>query len=576
MPAIKIPKTLKIRPCKINEIRNPLTLKCEKTCIEGKELNPVTNRCNNLCKSNQLRDIITGKCENKDGISKKQKNVKSVKRVPGSTECPPGTVYNLETKRCRKERIIKECKENQMRNPRTGRCISIARYEIQQEDGNLDSETTFVIHAPTNSPMDCVQRSNLKLKDYQARICQFMDTNRGIIVAHGVGSGKTLTAVSVSQCFLDKNPTGKVIVTTPKSLIFNFKKELNTYGIEQDDKRYEFMTHEKLCNIVKKNKLPLSYFNNCLLIIDEIHNFRTQPLNRTRAYYAIQAAHSSLKVLGLTATPIVNGLMDLKNPLSMITGDNIKAINKSPSFDSLKQYKSLFSVFYRNENDPAYPTKIVKNVDIRMTPDYFKKYLNIERSQKKTNLPFDLGFRMAVNKLDDSEESPKVQWTIQLLENGLKTLVYSSFKDSGVDFLAKYLERKNIKFEMIDGSKSIEERKKTVLDYNNNLIQVLLITKAGSEGLDLKETRQVVLFEPVWNDATEVQIIGRAVRRGSHMNLPLEQRNVTVYKLLMIKPDGAPTIDHKLTNIINEKKQLTEDSMTILKELSIEMNHTFQ
>ena len=51
-------------------------------------------------------------------------------------------------------------------------------------------------------------------------ICKFMDTNRGIIVVHGVGTGKTLTSVTVSQCYLDKNPKAENNPTKKQSVNF--------------------------------------------------------------------------------------------------------------------------------------------------------------------------------------------------------------------------------------------------------------------------------------------------------------------------------------------------------------------
>jgi len=298
-----------------------------------------------------------------------------------------------------------------------------------------------------------------------------------------------------------------------------------------------------------------------------------------QAYYAIQAAHASKKVIGLTATPIVNSMADLKNPLSMITGKKISQISETPSYENLEKYKSLFSFYQRNIHDPEYPTKVIHYQNVKMTLSYYRKYNQLEEvlhSQNKEYIKtFHLSLRMAVNKLDNDKESPKVLWIIQLIQNGFKTLVYSGFKDSGVLYIAEHLNKLKIPFDMITGDSSMEERKQIVDDYNDNKTKVLLITMAGSEGLDLKETRQVVLFEPVWNPSTEEQIIGRAVRRNSHANLPVKDRRVDVYKLLMVTPFGYETIDHTLTSIIKNKMSLIEDSNKIIKKLSIELNQSF-
>ncbi len=63
--------------------------------------------------------------------------------------------------------------------------------------------------------------------------------------------------------------------------------------------------------------------------------------------------------------------------------------------------------------------------------------------------------------------------------------------------------------------------------------QVLLITDAGSESIDLAGTRHIVFMDPTWTPALEDQIIGRGQRFMSHKHLPPAQRTVTVWKLFL-------------------------------------------
>ena len=64
---------------------------------------------------------------------------------------------------------------------------------------------------------------------------------------------------------------------------------------------------------------------------------------------------------------------------------------------------------------------------------------------------------------------------------------------------------------------------------DGNKVKVLLISKAGSEGIDLKYIRQVHILEPWYNMNRIEQIIGRAVRNLSHKDLPFEKRNVQIF-----------------------------------------------
>ena len=60
-------------------------------------------------------------------------------------------------------------------------------------------------------------------------------------------------------------------------------------------------------------------------------------------------------------------------------------------------------------------------------------------------------------------------------------------------------------------------------------IKVILISKAGSEGIDLKFIRQVHILEPWYNMNRLDQIKGRAVRNLSHKDLTFENRNVQIF-----------------------------------------------
>jgi hypothetical protein len=64
---------------------------------------------------------------------------------------------------------------------------------------------------------------------------------------------------------------------------------------------------------------------------------------------------------------------------------------------------------------------------------------------------------------------------------------------------------------------------------NGYHIKVVLISSAGSEGLDFKFLRQVHILEPWYNINRIEQIIGRAVRNFSHKDLPFEKRNVQIF-----------------------------------------------
>jgi hypothetical protein len=70
-----------------------------------------------------------------------------------------------------------------------------------------------------------------------------------------------------------------------------------------------------------------------------------------------------------------------------------------------------------------------------------------------------------------------------------------------------------------------------------DILKLAMITQSGAEGISLKHVRQVHVMEPYWNEIRINQVIGRAVRANSHVDLPKSERNVQVYRYVMQLPE---------------------------------------
>jgi hypothetical protein len=124
------------------------------------------------------------------------------------------------------------------------------------------------------------------------------------------------------------------------------------------------------------------------------------------------------------------------------------------------------------------------------------------------------------------------------------------------------------------------------------IIKVLMITAAGSEGINLRNTRYVHLMEPYWHPVRLEQVIGRARRICSHKDLPIALQTVEVFLYLMTftaeqlnsdeaielkvkdlskrKPVIPLTSDEALFEISNIKEELTTQLLKGIKETSID------
>lgn len=238
-----------------------------------------------------------------------------------------------------------------------------------------------------------------------------------------------------------------------------------------------------------------------------------------------------------------------------------------------------FIQFARSSNE-GFPKQIDKPVHLTMDPTYLKLYNAAEadkteafireikkkenqrsdatqssKTESYTHVPLQYLFdphsvnafytklRQAVNGYTKNVVSSKIEYTVKILiechRKKRRALAYSHFLNGGLLLVADKLRNKyNIPFVSIIGSTSEEYRHKHVNALNDprNNINILLISEAGSEGIDLKEVRDVVILEPHFHEAVTQQVIGRAVRFKSHAELPPNEQNVTIHRILLSKP----------------------------------------
>ena len=111
---------------------------------------------------------------------------------------------------------------------------------------------------------------------------------------------------------------------------------------------------------------------------------------------------------------------------------------------------------------------------------------------------------------------------------------------------------------------------------NGHKIKVVLISKAGSEGLDFKFMRQVHILEPWYNMNRIEQIIGRAVRNFSHKDLPFEKRNVEIFMYgTLLEEDVEEAADLYVYRVAEYKAIQIGQVSRVLKENAVDciINH---
>lgn len=451
------------------------------------------------------------------------------------------------------------------------------------------------------------------LRAHQARVVQFLthSSKKGLWIIHSTGTGKTVTALAAATCLAATRAYERIVLLTPKSVLPQWQQHMVAFGLTDLHPPIELDTHDRWLRRFEKREVDAK---RCILIVDEAHKFRSRIYysvkkrrwQGVRSLQLLQAASDASKVLLLTATPMVNGVADLRNGMAILKGHTDFRVaykefkSAQPDLASYMRCDVSMHRRARQQHDPDFPNVRIHTKTFRMAPSYYRDYLGVQTEHKDTLRllqsdqvvtvsrslkAFLNGIRRAVNALTLDRMSTKTLWLCKQIPIWVRDkepcVVYSGWRNAGLRLVQACLEREGVPSEKIDGTTSASKRAALVRDYNQGKIGCLMISSAGSEGLDLKATRHLVILEPHWNQMRIEQTIGRAVRYRSHANLPAEQQTVHVWQLRMVKParpdptDDMLSADELLARLSQVKHaKITTEWEHALMQASIEAQET--
>jgi superfamily II DNA or RNA helicase len=176
--------------------------------------------------------------------------------------------------------------------------------------------TTFLKYQIKDAKSIYEKSDEFKLFSYQkfARdYIQDASPYRGILLYHGLGSGKTCAAVAIAE---NLKTSRDIVVMLPASLKNNFKKGLlqcgdpeYVYNKKLIDSKYTFITYNSPTKLKQIIALGDYGLDNKVLVVDEIHNLISMMVDKDKAgreiYKRIMKARN-LKLICLSGTPIIN------------------------------------------------------------------------------------------------------------------------------------------------------------------------------------------------------------------------------------------------------------------------------
>ena len=449
-----------------------------------------------------------------------------------------------------------------------------------------------------------------ELHDYQKEAVQWCDKNENqcAILAYDMGLGKTVIC-----CGLIVLKPIKTLILVPTSLLEQWRQEIknhtsgfNVQIYHQETRKSTFdksiniviSTASIIANDIKNGVDKFSYFER--IIIDEAHKLRN---HKTKTYKALYTYFQYIKnKVFLTGTPICNRINDLT---SLICLSNLSEYNDCNFWKDIKKsskkYETLVKlipdIILRKKKEDTiidilpliYTNEIfisMNNIGQKQVYNYFTIHSNIIikqilRMRQSVNIPEYIVDEIPTSNLDyeGSLSSIKIDSINNIIKNiplNDKVIIFSFF----TKFLYKIYEDifipdnevRNNYLKIFHGGLKLQERNNIIDDFkNNSSLRILLINlKAGGVGLNLTEANHVVISEPYWNDAEQLQAINRIYRLG-------QKKNVYVYKLILRNSIetwlySMQKVKNNLSNSLIDKKSSKFDELE--KEL-IDLRNTY-
>ncbi len=400
--------------------------------------------------------------------------------------------------------------------------------------------------------------SNLKPTLMQKYVAYKISTSPYFGNFSGTGAGKTLSAILASRMIESK----MTIIVCPNDIVIQWKDEVertfpnsNTFigkkafSTLRDPRKNQYI-------ILNYDKFNQNYSTDLIyklmqqkidfVILDEIHYSKVTSEEEASLrnkhllglLTGIRRKNPDAKVLGLTATPLVNNLTEGKSFLEMITGkiyDDIKTKATVPNAVTL--YEKL------------------STISIRQIPPYNNLFDKPEFVEVDANLDIESYNKMDLKDILSTEKiltNYRIKEILNHIDKAGYTIIYTEYVGKGIIQLMAKAIQQNLGLKVafhtgIDhtGNKLFQEKK----------AQVLIASRPLSIGIDGLQNvcNKLIINSLPWTNARYQQLIGRLIRTGQNYKV-----NVIIMLASLKMGNKRYEYDRKKWNRIEYKRTLAD------------------
>lgn len=381
----------------------------------------------------------------------------------------------------------------------------------------------------------------------------------------GVGAGKTLSAIFAGRRLNLKT----TVVIANNNTIDGWHKAITTFfpdshvvkhnglsSLTSNGFRYVIVNYEKF-QLAKSKTLVehLLATHPDFIVVDELQSVKnraveTESRRRKAVNMFVQQAteqNPDLHVLGMSATPCVNNLQEIRGLLELITGKDLSHMSTRPTWANASAFHEMLVC-----SGLRYRPDYAKGVEPVIVPvdgaPWLKELLEIDSNPNNV-----LRQEQVLCKI-------KLEELVSSVIPG--TIIYTHYVDGLVPMIKTACESAGFRVGCFTGSESELEKKESKERFLEGKYDVLIGSSAigtGVDGLQRVCSRLIFACLP-WTNAEFEQIVGRVFRQGriiDKVDVVIPQVEIS----LGVDENGKPlkwSRDIERMNIILSKRTLMD------------------
>ena len=346
----------------------------------------------------------------------------------------------------------------------------------------------------------------------------------------GTGTGKTLSAIFAAQVCQAK----RILISSPNGAISTWVKAFTSafpkarlhikpdgwsIPLLGDDVNVYLVNHERFQETYSERILQHCVnYQTDLIVIDEIHQSKRRTKDKSsqrrkliNEYIRISSnMNPDLRVLGMSATPVINNLYEGRSLLELVTQKSIEDVDEKIDLNSCM---NLYQHFVRE--------------GIRMNPGAMRRTKITKKVIDATSIISEIISATKNGTYHDVEQllvKPKLDSLSECLTKGTKTVIFISYIKNTLRPLSNWLTNRGFSYCTYTGNdkEAEEEGFKDALDqFINGSTEVLIASiKCVGTGVDgLQATcNRAIFFQLPWTSTEFEQAVGRLDRDGTEFD----------------------------------------------------------